>query len=232
MKERKFLSWACRYFIWDTIDAIVNFMDVGFVVHGLACWPSISGRLYAGQFVFVVSPLLNFVCRSPFLVYYAVSSLGSVCRSINLLPFSFVPFPLQEHVLPQHPLVPRQDQPYREQLPAYQRLVPPRHVLRSEARLWRDVCRTCFTRGFFLALGPYSRLALVISIRAYAIPSPASSAVSLYLYLWRRECRVAGSELVLVRGTFFFFWMIEAIRKRFFGDTTVKTHTSNGTAPK
>ncbi len=57
-----------------------------------------------------------------------------------------------------------------------------------------------FYAWFFLALGPYSRLALVISIRAYAIPSPASSAVSLYLYLWRRECRVAGSELVMVRG--------------------------------
>ncbi len=130
-----------------------------------------------------------------------MSSLGSVCRSLNLSPFSFTPFPSQEHVLPQHPLVPRQDQPYREQLPAHQWPVPPRHVLRSEARLWRDVCRTCFTRGFFfLALGPYFRSALVISIRAYTIPSPASSAVSLYLYLWRRERRVAGSELVMVRG--------------------------------
>ncbi len=51
---------------------------------------------------------------------------------------------------------------------------------------------------FFLALGPYSLSALVMSTRAYAIPSPASSAVNLCLYLWRRECRVAGSELVIV----------------------------------
>ncbi|GJF00569.1 TLC domain-containing protein [Phanerochaete sordida] len=30
-------SVALGYFIWDTIDAIVNFTDLGFVLHGLAC---------------------------------------------------------------------------------------------------------------------------------------------------------------------------------------------------
>ncbi|KAF6763948.1 TLC domain-containing protein [Ephemerocybe angulata] len=28
---------ACGYFIWDTLDAIYNFVDVGFVIHGVAC---------------------------------------------------------------------------------------------------------------------------------------------------------------------------------------------------
>ncbi|KAI0341629.1 DUF887-domain-containing protein [Trametopsis cervina] len=28
---------AAGYFVWDTIDAIVNFTDLGFVLHGLAC---------------------------------------------------------------------------------------------------------------------------------------------------------------------------------------------------
>lgn len=28
---------ACGYFIWDTLDAIINFVDVGFVIHGVAC---------------------------------------------------------------------------------------------------------------------------------------------------------------------------------------------------
>ncbi|RXW19629.1 hypothetical protein EST38_g6214 [Candolleomyces aberdarensis] len=27
----------CRYFIWDTFDAIINFVDAGFVIHGVAC---------------------------------------------------------------------------------------------------------------------------------------------------------------------------------------------------
>ncbi|RDB21125.1 putative TLC domain-containing protein C17A2.02c [Hypsizygus marmoreus] len=28
---------ACGYFLWDTLDAIVNFTDLGFVAHGIAC---------------------------------------------------------------------------------------------------------------------------------------------------------------------------------------------------
>ncbi|KAJ7137668.1 TLC domain-containing protein [Mycena epipterygia] len=44
---------ACGYFLWDSIDAILNFEDVGFVLHGLACL-----AIY----------LLSF---QPFLAYYA-----------------------------------------------------------------------------------------------------------------------------------------------------------------
>ncbi|KAF8077735.1 TLC domain-containing protein [Lyophyllum atratum] len=29
---------ACGYFLWDSIDAIVNFTDIGFVIHGVACF--------------------------------------------------------------------------------------------------------------------------------------------------------------------------------------------------
>ena len=31
------ISGLCRYFLWDTIDAIVNFVDLGFVLHGTLC---------------------------------------------------------------------------------------------------------------------------------------------------------------------------------------------------
>ncbi|THU85636.1 DUF887-domain-containing protein [Dendrothele bispora CBS 962.96] len=44
---------ASGYFIWDTLDAIVNFVDLGFVVHGAAC-----SAIY----------MLSF---KPFLAYYA-----------------------------------------------------------------------------------------------------------------------------------------------------------------
>jgi len=28
---------AVGYFIWDSLDAIINFVDFGFIVHGIAC---------------------------------------------------------------------------------------------------------------------------------------------------------------------------------------------------
>jgi len=48
---------ASGYFLWDTIDAVVNFTDVGFVIHALAC---------------LVIYMLSF---KPFLAYYAVRCL-------------------------------------------------------------------------------------------------------------------------------------------------------------
>jgi len=48
---------ACGYFLWDSLDAIVNFTDIGFVIHGLACL-----AIY----------MLSF---KPFLAYYAVRCL-------------------------------------------------------------------------------------------------------------------------------------------------------------
>ncbi|KAJ7157010.1 TLC domain-containing protein [Mycena crocata] len=44
---------ASGYFLWDSIDAMVNFENIGFVAHGLACF-----AIYLGSF-------------QPFLAYYA-----------------------------------------------------------------------------------------------------------------------------------------------------------------
>ncbi|KAJ6525724.1 DUF887-domain-containing protein [Mycena capillaripes] len=46
-------AFAAGYFLWDSLDAIFNFEDIGFVLHGLACF-----AIY----------LLSF---QPFLAYYA-----------------------------------------------------------------------------------------------------------------------------------------------------------------
>ncbi|KAJ3782359.1 DUF887-domain-containing protein [Lentinula aff. detonsa] len=48
---------ASAYFVWDTLDAIINYTDFGFIVHGLAC-----SLIY----------LLSF---TPFLSYYAARCL-------------------------------------------------------------------------------------------------------------------------------------------------------------
>ncbi|KAF8921023.1 TLC domain-containing protein [Mucidula mucida] len=48
---------ASGYFLWDTLDAIINFIDLGFVLHGLACL-----AIYVGSF-------------KPFLAYYAARCL-------------------------------------------------------------------------------------------------------------------------------------------------------------
>ncbi|KAJ7074199.1 TLC domain-containing protein [Mycena amicta] len=44
---------ACGYFLWDSLDSILNFDNIGFVLHGLTC-----GSIY----------FLSFI---PFLAYYA-----------------------------------------------------------------------------------------------------------------------------------------------------------------
>ncbi|KDQ60907.1 hypothetical protein JAAARDRAFT_191041 [Jaapia argillacea MUCL 33604] len=48
---------ACGYFLWDSIETIVRFSDIGFVIHGLACL-----MIYAMGF-------------RPFLAYYAARFL-------------------------------------------------------------------------------------------------------------------------------------------------------------
>ncbi|KAG7448052.1 DUF887-domain-containing protein [Guyanagaster necrorhizus] len=53
----RLIAISSGYFIWDTVDAIVNFVDIGFVVHGLACL-----AIYLGSF-------------KPFLAYYAARCL-------------------------------------------------------------------------------------------------------------------------------------------------------------
>lgn len=51
------LAVACGYFLWDTIDAVVNFVDLGFVVHGTAC-----------LFIYLMS-------FTPFMAYYGIRCL-------------------------------------------------------------------------------------------------------------------------------------------------------------
>jgi len=48
---------ACGYFLWDSLDAIINFTDIGFVIHGVSCL-----ALY----------LLGYM---PFLAYFGVRCL-------------------------------------------------------------------------------------------------------------------------------------------------------------
>jgi hypothetical protein len=50
-RVRRFYGIGHRYFLWDILDAIVNFIDLGFVVHGtrLLCTIVVaSERLNAG----------------------------------------------------------------------------------------------------------------------------------------------------------------------------------------
>ncbi|KAJ8523149.1 hypothetical protein ONZ45_g356 [Pleurotus djamor] len=48
---------ACGYFVWDTLDAVVNFVDIGFVIHGFAC------------------SLIYLLAYKPFVAYYGVRCL-------------------------------------------------------------------------------------------------------------------------------------------------------------
>ncbi|KNZ79336.1 hypothetical protein J132_10687 [Termitomyces sp. J132] len=52
---------ACGYFLWDSLDAVVNFTDVGFVVHGVACL-----AIYAMSFVSSLPPPPPPWCLSTF----------------------------------------------------------------------------------------------------------------------------------------------------------------------
>jgi len=48
---------ACGYFLWDSVDAIINFTDLGFVIHGVACF-----AIYSMSF-------------KPFVAYYGTRCL-------------------------------------------------------------------------------------------------------------------------------------------------------------
>ncbi|KAL6301783.1 DUF887-domain-containing protein [Sparassis latifolia] len=57
---------ACGYFLWDCVDGILNFDDVGFIVHGVSCF-----IIYMGIF-------------RPFLGYYACRFLSWELSTIFL----------------------------------------------------------------------------------------------------------------------------------------------------
>jgi len=48
---------ACGYFLWDSLDAIINFTDLGFVIHGVACFA-----------IYIMS-------YKPFVAYYGIRCL-------------------------------------------------------------------------------------------------------------------------------------------------------------
>ncbi|KAI5121026.1 hypothetical protein M0805_005971 [Coniferiporia weirii] len=66
-REGTLAGIACGYFLWDTLESVIHFSDVGFVVHGLACFfiyflsfkPFIA--FYGPRFLFweLSTPFLN-----------------------------------------------------------------------------------------------------------------------------------------------------------------------------
>lgn len=37
-RDAEMALFLFRYFLWDALDAIINFIDAGFVAHGIACF--------------------------------------------------------------------------------------------------------------------------------------------------------------------------------------------------
>lgn len=86
LRAGRFLALLCallrtllsRYFLWDSIDAIVQFEALGFVLHGLAClaiyllsFVSHSTSLYFSLKCFIAATI-------PGVLRLAMSALGSV----------------------------------------------------------------------------------------------------------------------------------------------------------
>ncbi|KAL4246088.1 TLC domain-containing [Abortiporus biennis] len=77
---------AIGYFIWDTVDAIVNFIDLGFVIHGLSCMVlySLTFKPFLGYY----SPrFLLWELSTPFLnIHWFLDKLnmtGSTIQYVN-----------------------------------------------------------------------------------------------------------------------------------------------------
>lgn len=92
------------YFLWDSLDAIINFVDLGFVIHGVLCL-----IVYVASFVrSVPSTRLNTYgvpAAIRGILHRKVSSVGNVrppshrhfrCYNLNRI---------KEHLLLEHPLV-------------------------------------------------------------------------------------------------------------------------------
>jgi hypothetical protein len=75
------LTVKYRYFLWDTLDASVNFADLGFVIHGAACL-MIYTFAFVGNFHSYFFPSQSF--RNHFL---PITHLDSFCgRRMDILP--------------------------------------------------------------------------------------------------------------------------------------------------
>ncbi|KAK0239876.1 TLC domain-containing protein [Armillaria nabsnona] len=171
-KVGRLIAVSSGYFIWDTVDAIVNFVDIGFVVHGLACL-----AIYLGSF-------------KPFLAYYAARCLLWEASTFFLNIHWFLD------------------------------------------KTNRTGSNFQFINGLFL-------LITFFVVRLVYGGMYVSYQFAHTLYQVRHQVPLAyifiyGGGNVVLQGLnwLWFGKMIEAIRKRFSGDTTVKARTSNGTASK
>ncbi|KAK0228799.1 TLC domain-containing protein [Armillaria fumosa] len=166
------IAISSGYFIWDTVDAIVNFVDIGFVVHGLACL-----AIYLGSF-------------KPFLAYYAARCLLWEASTFFLNIHWFLD-------------------------------------------------KTNRTGSNFQLINGLFLLVTFFVVRLVYGGMYISYQFAHTLYQVRHQVPLAyifiyGGGNVVLQGLnwLWFGKMIEAIRKRFSGDSAVKAHTSNGLAPK
>jgi len=63
---------ACGYFLWDALDAIINFVDAGFVAHGIACFAIFFltyVRVSPKPFLLSVILMLSFFFSFPETIY-------------------------------------------------------------------------------------------------------------------------------------------------------------------
>ena len=68
-----------RYFLWDALDAIINFIDAGFVAHGIACFAIFFlsyVRVSPNPFLpLILIAFFSFLFQKPFMSYYGTRVL-------------------------------------------------------------------------------------------------------------------------------------------------------------
>lgn len=111
---------ACGYFLWDTLESVVHFADIGFVVHG-------TPNLYASvtntdiccrtglllNLSTVIRMLPGHIVRNTSHTFSRNRSLHTTvrdfcygnCEFIQVIPIFWNLMSLQEHPVPRHPLV-------------------------------------------------------------------------------------------------------------------------------
>ncbi|KAK7693807.1 hypothetical protein QCA50_003379 [Cerrena zonata] len=76
---------AVGHFIWDSLDSIINFSDVGFVIHGLSCMLlySLTFRPYLG---FYSPRFLLWELSTPFLnIHWCLDKLGKTGSTLQYI---------------------------------------------------------------------------------------------------------------------------------------------------
>ncbi|TDL25040.1 DUF887-domain-containing protein [Rickenella mellea] len=79
------MAVACGYFLWDTVESIVHFSDVGFVVHGLSCF--LIYLLSFRPFIAYYGPrFLLWELSTPFLnIHWFLDKMGKTGSRIQLV---------------------------------------------------------------------------------------------------------------------------------------------------